>query len=255
MEAPAGETRPTLREKSAASGLSIAPLVPRSAWLPCLLARGWADCRLGRPFTPQAAPSNSKTVSTYCTCALITLQSNLYYHAADFTTCCLDCPATLRSSLTSLTSHTYNTMLASQPLRQLRRYSTRVPRDPHFKLKATLMTGYLVSAFTLPFVPPLLETRRTRADGSYLTRLVVQFDYCNAAHTQPGKTSTARRHTLDAQDESSLLLHNCLRHIHSRIFIPLWRKPAFPFYPPALGCTIGHNMALLASERFTFCIA
>ncbi|KAF2734632.1 hypothetical protein EJ04DRAFT_512339 [Polyplosphaeria fusca] len=56
-------------------------------------------------------------------------------------------------------------------LHSLRRYSTQLPtRDPHYRLKATLMTGYLVGAFTLPFVPPLLESRRTKADGSYLTR-------------------------------------------------------------------------------------
>lgn len=52
----------------------------------------------------------------------------------------------------------------------LRRYSTQLPRDPRYKLKATIATGYLISALTLPFVPPLLETRRTRADGTYLTR-------------------------------------------------------------------------------------
>ncbi|KAF2021308.1 hypothetical protein BU24DRAFT_457295 [Aaosphaeria arxii CBS 175.79] len=56
-----------------------------------------------------------------------------------------------------------------------RRYSTHIPRDPRYRLKATLMTGYLVSAFTLPFVPPVLETRRTRADGSYLTRPQIEF--------------------------------------------------------------------------------
>lgn len=59
---------------------------------------------------------------------------------------------------------------SAHTLNQLRRYSTSIPRDPHYRLKATLMTGYLVGAFTLPFVPPLLETRRTRADGTYLTR-------------------------------------------------------------------------------------
>lgn len=59
---------------------------------------------------------------------------------------------------------------STHALNQIRRYSTQLPRDPHYRLKATLMTGYLVSAFTLPFVPPLLESRRTKADGSYLTR-------------------------------------------------------------------------------------
>ena len=61
-------------------------------------------------------------------------------------------------------------MFATHALSQLRRYSTSLPRDPHYRLKATLMTGYLVSAFTLPFVPPLLESRRSKADGTYLTR-------------------------------------------------------------------------------------
>ncbi|KAK7188869.1 hypothetical protein DPSP01_007689 [Paraphaeosphaeria sporulosa] len=68
-------------------------------------------------------------------------------------------------------------MFATHALNQLRRYSTSLPRDPHYRLKATLMTGYLVSAFTLPFVPPLLESRRTKADGTYLTRENV---YCSA---------------------------------------------------------------------------
>jgi hypothetical protein len=54
----------------------------------------------------------------------------------------------------------------------MRRYSTQLPRDPHYRLKATLATGYVVSALALPFVPPLLETRRAKADGSYLTRWV-----------------------------------------------------------------------------------
>ena len=58
----------------------------------------------------------------------------------------------------------------TQALHQIRRYSTTLPRDPHYRLKATLATGYVVSALALPFVPPLLETRRTRADGSYLTK-------------------------------------------------------------------------------------
>jgi hypothetical protein len=55
-------------------------------------------------------------------------------------------------------------------LNQIRRYSSQLPRDPHYHLKATLATGYVVSALALPFVPPLLETRRAKADGSYLTR-------------------------------------------------------------------------------------
>ncbi|KAF2276468.1 uncharacterized protein EI97DRAFT_433300 [Westerdykella ornata] len=65
--------------------------------------------------------------------------------------------------------------LATHALNRLRHYSTHLPRDPHYKLKATLMTGYLVGAFTLPFVPPVLETRRARKDGSDLTRPQIQF--------------------------------------------------------------------------------
>ncbi|KAF2744907.1 hypothetical protein M011DRAFT_488454 [Sporormia fimetaria CBS 119925] len=65
--------------------------------------------------------------------------------------------------------------LSTHALHQIRQYSTQLPRDPRFKLKAVLMTGYLVSAFTLPFVPPVLETRRARKDGSDLTRPSIQF--------------------------------------------------------------------------------
>jgi hypothetical protein len=58
-------------------------------------------------------------------------------------------------------------------LTPLRRYATSASRDPHYKLKATLATGYIVSALALPFVPPLLETRRAKRDGSWLTRYVL----------------------------------------------------------------------------------
>ncbi|KAJ4311818.1 hypothetical protein N0V94_007760 [Neodidymelliopsis sp. IMI 364377] len=58
---------------------------------------------------------------------------------------------------------------STQAINSLRRYSTSASRDPHYRLKATLATGYVVSALALPFVPPLLETRRAKADGSYLT--------------------------------------------------------------------------------------
>ncbi|CAN9262163.1 unnamed protein product [Alternaria alternata] len=60
--------------------------------------------------------------------------------------------------------------ISTHALSQIRQYSTRVPRDPRYRLKATLATTYVVSALALPFVPPLLETRRAKADGSYLTR-------------------------------------------------------------------------------------
>lgn len=62
--------------------------------------------------------------------------------------------------------------ISTHALSQIRQYSTRVPRDPHYKIKAALATSYVVSALALPFVPPLLETRRAKADGSYLTRYV-----------------------------------------------------------------------------------
>ncbi|EON69381.1 hypothetical protein W97_08641 [Coniosporium apollinis CBS 100218] len=58
---------------------------------------------------------------------------------------------------------------------QIRRYSQRVPQDPKYRLKAYAVMGYCVAAFTLPFVPPLLETRRSRADGSYLTKKPLAF--------------------------------------------------------------------------------
>lgn len=63
--------------------------------------------------------------------------------------------------------------LSTHAMSHIRRYSTRMPRDPHYRLKATLATSYVVSALALPFVPPLLETRRAKADGSYMTRYVV----------------------------------------------------------------------------------
>jgi hypothetical protein len=63
--------------------------------------------------------------------------------------------------------------ISTHTINQLRRYSTQLPRDPLYRLKATLATGYVVSALALPFVPPLLETRRAKADGSYLTRYVL----------------------------------------------------------------------------------
>lgn len=60
--------------------------------------------------------------------------------------------------------------LSTHAIGQIRRYSTQLPRDPHYRVKATLATGYVVSALALPFVPPLLETRRAKADGTHLTR-------------------------------------------------------------------------------------
>ncbi|KAF2629199.1 hypothetical protein BU25DRAFT_17847 [Macroventuria anomochaeta] len=71
--------------------------------------------------------------------------------------------------------------VSTQALSSIRRYSTSLPRDPHYRLKATLATGYVVSALALPFVPPLLETRRAKADGSYLTRENV---YCSSQFHQ-----------------------------------------------------------------------
>ncbi|XPS81064.1 hypothetical protein M3J09_013007 [Ascochyta lentis] len=71
--------------------------------------------------------------------------------------------------------------LSSHTLAAMRRYSTSAPRDPHYRLKASLATGYVVCALALPFVPPLLETRRAKADGSYLTRENV---YCSSQFHQ-----------------------------------------------------------------------
>lgn len=72
--------------------------------------------------------------------------------------------------LSSPPTHTQPTNQPPKMLPHLRHYSTRLPRDPRYRLKATLMTTYLVSGFTLPFVPPLLESRRSKRDGSDLTR-------------------------------------------------------------------------------------
>ncbi|OWY46157.1 hypothetical protein AALT_g2140 [Alternaria alternata] len=69
--------------------------------------------------------------------------------------------------------------ISTHALSQIRQYSTRVPRDPHYKIKAALATSYVVSALALPFVPPLLETRRAKADGSYLTR---ENAYCSSQY-------------------------------------------------------------------------
>lgn len=62
--------------------------------------------------------------------------------------------------------------LSTHAMSHIRRYSTRMPRDPHYRLKASLATSYVVTACALPFVPPLLETRRAKADGSWMTKYV-----------------------------------------------------------------------------------
>lgn len=69
--------------------------------------------------------------------------------------------------------------ISTHAISQIRRYSSQLPRDPHYRLKATLATGYVVSALALPFVPPLLETRRAKADGSYLTK---ENAYCSSQY-------------------------------------------------------------------------
>jgi hypothetical protein len=78
-----------------------------------------------------------------------------------------------RNGKTGTISKESKMALSTHAMAHIRRYSTRVPRDPHYRLKATLATSYVVSALALPFVPPLLETRRAKADGSYMTRYVV----------------------------------------------------------------------------------
>ncbi|KAH7396420.1 hypothetical protein BKA66DRAFT_263966 [Pyrenochaeta sp. MPI-SDFR-AT-0127] len=90
--------------------------------------------------------------------------------------------------------------LSTHAISQIRRYSTQLPRDPHYRLKATLATGYVVSALALPFVPPLLETRRAKADGSYLTSREI---YVNLlTYVRPGKMHIVLRNTLDVQDKA-----------------------------------------------------
>jgi hypothetical protein len=56
--------------------------------------------------------------------------------------------------------------------RLIRNYSHRAPRDQsHYAgLKGYALTGYLCAAFVIPFVPPYLASKRTKQDGTYLTR-------------------------------------------------------------------------------------
>jgi hypothetical protein len=42
------------------------------------------------------------------------------------------------------------------------------------------VTGYLVAAFMLPFLPPYLASRRSKQDGSWATRYVLWM--CEKAH-------------------------------------------------------------------------
>lgn len=61
-------------------------------------------------------------------------------------------------------------MLAVRPLTQIRHYSHRLNPNGSSKLKEYAMIGYLCAAFALPFVPPYLASKRTKQDGTWLTR-------------------------------------------------------------------------------------
>ena len=52
----------------------------------------------------------------------------------------------------------------------VRRYSSHMHQDPYLRAKAFILNTYLVSAFALPFVPPLMASRRAKKDGSVCTR-------------------------------------------------------------------------------------
>jgi hypothetical protein len=62
--------------------------------------------------------------------------------------------------------------------RLIRSYSQRIPKDNsnYAGLKGYALTGYLCAAFVVPFVPPYLASKRTKQDGTYLTRLVLLFN-------------------------------------------------------------------------------
>jgi hypothetical protein len=57
-------------------------------------------------------------------------------------------------------SHLLQMPAAARPFTQVR----------HSKLKGYAMNGYLYAAFTLPFVPPYLASKRTKEDGTCQTR-------------------------------------------------------------------------------------
>jgi len=61
-------------------------------------------------------------------------------------------------------------MVSARPLAQLRHYSHRLNPNDSSRLKGYAMTGYLCAAFALPFVPPYLASKRTKQDGTWLTR-------------------------------------------------------------------------------------
>ncbi|KAK3078543.1 hypothetical protein LTS18_007249, partial [Coniosporium uncinatum] len=55
-------------------------------------------------------------------------------------------------------------------LNHVRAYATQAPRPLYTRLQSLAAAGYLGSAFTLPFVPPYLATKRAEANGSASTR-------------------------------------------------------------------------------------
>lgn len=61
-------------------------------------------------------------------------------------------------------------MLSTLPSQLIRHYSHHAPRNAQSRLKGYAVTGYLVAAFTLPFLPPYLASKRSERDGSWATR-------------------------------------------------------------------------------------
>ncbi|KAF2402993.1 hypothetical protein EJ06DRAFT_527955 [Trichodelitschia bisporula] len=60
-----------------------------------------------------------------------------------------------------------------------RTYAHRTPVNPPlYRLKLAVVSGYLIGAFTLPFVPPYLASKRSRQDGTWATRPPLKFSYC-----------------------------------------------------------------------------
>lgn len=54
----------------------------------------------------------------------------------------------------------------------LRRYSQQhaCPVPKHYRLKGLAMSGYLVAAFALPFIPPYMASKQSEQDGTFMTR-------------------------------------------------------------------------------------
>lgn len=65
---------------------------------------------------------------------------------------------------------------APQIAGQMRHYSSHLPND-HSKIKGLAATGYVVAAFTLPFVPPYIASRKAERDGTFETRPPIKWCY------------------------------------------------------------------------------